>query len=247
MPRETSAKDAAARGVYLSRSTMKKILLPFLLAALAAFTLPLLRAQEPTAAPAKAPPTPLISLDFPGGTLAQFVALAAKTPGGPVNVIGEPADLATQLPAFSLQNVHPDLVARALNNFLFGRGLTLVPSGLNVPGSRDLYTVQRTDKRPRPMMPPPDAFESMQLGPFLEQYKIDDIVGAIRAAWELDPTHDAGAMRLKFHPPTSILLVSGPPEAIMVASKTVGTLKRRDEHLYAPAPKSESPPKSEKR
>ncbi len=149
-------------------------------------------------------------------------------------MIGDPADMATSLPAFSLQNASPDLFARSLGQFLESRGLHLIPSGYSVPGTKDVYVVQRfSSKSPRQMSG--DAFEPIQLAPYLAEQNIDDIIGAIRAAWELDPGHDAAALRLKFHPPTSILLVSGPGEATNLALKVVGSLKRRTpEHVYAP-------------
>src|SRR5882724_3094246 len=66
-------------------------------------------------AAAKIPINPLlVTIDFPGGTVAQLVAAFAKTPGGPLNIIGEQKDLATVLPPFSVQNATLNAFAPAL-------------------------------------------------------------------------------------------------------------------------------------
>jgi len=202
--------------------------------------IPVLQQPKPTAAPSN------ITLNFSGGTLAQLVAAVAKTPGGPLNLIGDQADLAVAIPAFSLNNANQQVLAFALNRFLETRGMTIMSSGISMQGSTDVYIVRRNPNVHS--TGPRDAFESIQLAPFLEHQKIDDIVGAVRAAWELDPAHDASALRLKYHPATTLLLVSGPQEAINVAQKVVtGTLKRtseRDPKMFTPT--KAPPPATEK-
>jgi hypothetical protein len=194
-----------------------------------------LSAAEPTPA-AVAPPQkwPSINVEFGGGTLGQLIALLNKSPDGSLNIVAEPSDLNAPLPAFSVQNALPSSIVSALNQFLSPRGLTLVGSGVGVPaGMKDVYIVRRGPVTSGNR----DTFESMQLAPYLEHQKVDDIVGAIRAAWELDPAHEPNALRVKFHPPTSILIVSGPPEAIMVSQKVVSTLRRTaDDYRASPRP-----------
>lgn len=218
---------------------------------LAGLALPLL--LPPVLAQDKSPPTPApsaqagkpafpsITIQFPGGTLAKLVDALAKSPSGPVNIIGDERDLATEIPPFSLQNVHPQAFAQALNNLLESRGIMVVASGNASPPLQDVFTVRRTP--PHSHFVSRDAFESIQLAPYLEHQSIDDIVSAIRTAWELDPAHEPSALRLKFHPATAILLISGPQEAINVAQKVViGTLKRRPEKSAPADPKPAPPP-----
>jgi hypothetical protein len=220
---------------------MKKLPLPLLLILAGALALPLCAAEDASTPKAAAPfKFPTADINFPGGTLGQLTTMLARTPEGSLNIIGDSNDLNIQLPPFAIQNAHAGVIAMALNRFLETRGLTLLPSGGNVPNTKDVYVVRRIGD---PTMRSRDNFESLQLAPYLEQHKIDDIIGAIRAAWELDPTHDAAALRLKFHPPTSILLVSGPPEATLLTQKVVATLKRPSEPFYAPGAKSEPTPK----
>ena len=67
------------------------------------------------------------------------------------------------------------------------------------------------------------------------------------AGWELDPAHDPKALNLKFHPGTSILLVSGSTDAIMVTQSVIGQLKRNPEVLPKPEQKSPPAPGAEKK
>jgi len=187
-----------------------------------------------------------ISVEFPGGTISQLIAAIAKGQSGPMNIIGEQKDLATVLPPFSVQNAHPQLFAQALNQLLEAHGLVLT-GGAPTSGTREVYTLRRNPGMNRYL----SAFASIQLAPFLEHQTVDDIVQAIHLAWELDPTHDSNSIRLKFHPATTILLISGPQEAIEIANQVVmGTLRRATEEKTKGNAKSgttSSSPAAEKR
>jgi len=168
-----------------------------------------------------------LTLDFPGGSVAQLIATINK-PGGPgLNLLGEKDDLAIQLPAFAVRNVHPSAFAQALRQLLEPRGLTVIQEGPDMFVLRKLSTMRGVE---------PTSFESFQLGSYLEKQSIDDVVGAIRIAWELNPANKPDALQLKFHPPTKLLLVSGTRDAINVASKVISTLAGAPEKVhYAPA------------
>ncbi len=188
-----------------------------------------------------------ISVDFPGGTLNDLLALIAKNPEVSLSVInaGEPADLATPVPAFVLRNTTAPTILQVLARLLNPRGLELSPvSGDD--NSVVALLVRHDPARPGPVRAPPTEFESFQLGPFLGETSVDDVVAAIRTAWELDPHHDASALRLKFHPPTSILLVSGPREGLSMAMKIISQLKPSTKIRPDSSPRPPSPP-TEKR
>jgi hypothetical protein len=212
---------------------------------------PSIRADEtkPPAAPSPAPvqvkqPIKLINLDFPGGTVAQFVEAVTKPDNGPFNIIGEKEEMEVQLPPFSLRNVEFNALFTALSVLLHQRGLNLTVGG---PGLSVLSKDENLRRFPVPD-PTRSAFESFQLAPYLAEQSVDDIVGAIHTAWELDPTHDRNALRLKFHPPTSVLLVAGPPDAITLTRNVLGQIKRSPEKTPTmPVPKSPSPPEAEKK
>lgn len=175
-------------------------------------------------------PSRYVTLDFPGGSLSQLLEAVGKTDASSFNlVVDEHAvrENDVKVRAFSLRNAPPVAVAATLSFLLADQKLAveklipdLVRGGEFQPGP-DVYVVR-----------PPQSggnsvrFEAFQLENRLGAQSIDDIVGAIRAAWELDPAHQPDALRLKFHPGTSLLFVSGSQEALNVASLVVTSLKR---------------------
>ena len=90
--------------------------------------------------------------------------------------------------------------------------------------------IPANEKAPAPQL----QFLSFQLAPFLQSQSVNDIVEAIRTAWELDPSHTSEMLHIKFHPGTSILLVSGPQEAINIARNVLIELKRPPEQKATP-------------
>ena len=164
------------------------------------------------------------TIDFPGGTIAQLVKAVSNSSGPAFNVIGEKADLATELPPFSLRNADSESLANALNQLLQSRGLNVTrASGPNIVGERGQLNIPIYALIRRASFDP-IVSDSFQLAPYLEKQSIDDIVVAIRTLWELNPANRPEALQLKFHPQTKLLLVSGTPAAIQVASKVISTL-----------------------
>ena len=156
-----------------------------------------------------------VTVDFAGGSVADFVAAAAKSGGASFNLIGEKADLATALPSFSLRDADPSSVAAALNLLLSQKGLSITQTG-------GVFVLTRGN----PQVARDSGFESFQITPYLEYQSVDDIVGAIRAAWELNPANKAEALQIKYHPATNLLLASGSREALNTATRVVGSLRR---------------------
>lgn len=164
-------------------------------------------------------PKSSISIDFPGGTIADLLAKVNQAQGGAFNLLGETEDLAMRLPAFSVRNVSPSSFAKGLSQLLEPKGIMIISEGA------DMYTLRRVNT----LMPQqPAMFESFQIGPFLDKLSVDDIVAAVRTAWELNPANKPDALQLKFHPATKLLLASGSPDAIKVASKVIASLLNPD-------------------
>src|SRR6185503_16005861 len=113
-----------------------------------------------------------LTVDFPGGTITQLVTQLSQIGGRTLNVLGDKADLATQLPPFSLRNADPAALAAALNMFLASRDLQLMQSSGHENG---VYVLRGLS---RPMGIEPSVFDSFQLAPYLEAQSIDDITGA---------------------------------------------------------------------
>jgi len=190
------------------------------------------------------PAEPNIDIDFPGGSIAQLVTLLAKSGINSFNLIGEKPDMEVQLPPFSLRNVEPGALGAALQVLLRHSGVNLMLQGtskaiLGVLSREQNPAARSTGSR--------SAFESFQLTPYLADQTVDDIVGAIRAGWELDPAHDGTALRLRFHPATSVLLVSGPDDAIVLARNVLMQLKRTPEKRHPINPIGTPPPETEKK
>jgi hypothetical protein len=183
----------------------------------------------------------LINVDFPGGPMSALLAVINKD-GGAFNVVGEKTDLAIELPALALRNADGASLANALGGLLQQRGYFLGGAGRTVPGQAPVFVLRKAalheiDHRNI------GQFQSFQLAPFLEHQSVDDIIGAIRTAWELDPANKADALRLKFHPPTGILLASAPPQGLSVVQAVLAQLRKSE-----PAkPKAEPAPAPAKR
>ena len=173
-------------------------------------------------APAKAEDSvPLISIDFAGGSVAQLVTTIAKTNSGIFNVLGEETDLQTRLPPFSVRQVSPSALGQAIAQLMSPHGLMLwTIDRTTFVLRRDSNIAYQQNQAARES----SQFASIPLAAYLEHQSIDDIVGAIRAAWELSPLHKPADLQLKFHPPTKLLLASGSNDAINIVRQVIATL-----------------------
>ena len=188
----------------------------------------------------------LVNLDFPGGSLSKLLATISKAHEVSFNIIsaGNPTDLATEMPPFSLRNAPLATVAEVIHQLLYPRGLDLKYVGGET--NSVVCVVSWREMPDASKHPPATEFESFQLAPYLAEQSVDDIVGAIRTAWELDPAHDRAALHVKFHPGTSILLVSGPHDGISLALSVIVSLKRAPEQHPKVSPKN-PPPEAEQK
>ena len=166
-----------------------------------------------------------ITIDFPGGPASALVAALAKPDReSGFNVIGEKADLAIELPAFSVRNADPNALAYALNGILQPRGYILAPSVRTAIAQANVFTLRKQSPSEIDHRTLGDL-QSFQLAPYLANQSVDDIISAIRTAWELDPVRVPTALRLKFHPPTGILLASAPRDGTNGISVVMTVLK----------------------
>lgn len=186
-------------------------------------------------------PAPLFSVDFPGGSVATLMALIEKSGSAGLNIIGEKTDLALDLPPLSVRNTDASSFASALDSILRPRGYILESSRRpSAPNQAPVYVLRKLNAYEVPNRNSSSLFQAFQLASFLDTHSVDDIVNAIRTAWELDPSHNRDAMHLKFHPPTGILFVSCPPEGVSLVQNVLSELRR----LQPPAPKPAAAPKA---
>jgi hypothetical protein len=180
---------------------------------------------------------PGIQVEFEGGTIARLLAGLPKNGYMVFNLIGEKNDLETVLPPISLKRVSPASLAAALNTILNPQGLSIAPSKsatMDFSGSSTVYILQRVSD--------PDAgkpshvarFRSYQVGEYLDDKQtIDQITEAIRLAWEVAPDAKADDLRLKYHPGTGLLLVSGTEPAIKTVESVIGALRPKSPSAIA--------------
>lgn len=171
-----------------------------------------------------------LNVTYPGGPLTKFLALIDRPGVATIEIIsaGTPKDLDVELPAFSLKNADPETIFGVLQNFLEPRGYLLNPAG-RLDKSDSVVAVLHSRLEGHDATPGSQSeLESLQLTDYLfENQTVDTIVDAIRMAWTLDPQRDAAALKIQFHPPTKMLLVSGPVPAAALAQKVVAGLRKK--------------------
>jgi hypothetical protein len=179
----------------------------------------------------------LLEIRSGGGPLSALLAAVAREEGVAFELINaaEPSDLEVPLPAFHLRNANWGTIIGVLESFLASRGLSLRHVGGDNPNLNEAKSVVCVLRR---IAPPDDPkrglgleFVSFQVAENISDAQpIEVIVDAIRTAWELDPAHDPAALRVKFHPGTKILLISGPNSAPKIAEQVVRGLRKNPVH-----------------
>lgn len=178
---------------------------------------------------------PLLFIFSKGGPLSGFVAVASRMKEFSLTLINaaEPADLETPIPSFELRNAHWGTVINVLSTFLETRGLELRFVGGDSANPAEASSIvcmltRSAASAPKDKRAAQADFESLQLDEYIHGAQtIEVIVDAIRTAWELDPARDPAALRLKFHPGTKLLLVSGPAPAGDIARQIAARLRKK--------------------
>lgn len=176
----------------------------------------------------------VLDLRSSGGPLSAFVEAVSTSRGGVSFTLinaADPADLETPLPPFTLKDANWATIIGVLESFLESRGLGLRFVGGDSPNPAEAKSVVCVLRRLDPVADAKRArseLESFQIGDnIFKDQTVEVIVDAIRTAWELDPANDPAALRIKFHPATKLLLVSGPGPATHIASQVVSGLRKK--------------------
>lgn len=171
----------------------------------------------------------LLNIEFPGGSLSSLLDAVNADNFASLNVISPgSADLlkAIELPAFSLRNARLATLTKVVGNLVEMQGYKFQIVDDSSP-NHFVGMLSKPGQAPAPSTAPV-AFESIQLEEYLQPgLTIDNIVDAIRTAWELNPKNDREALKLKYHPPTKILLISGPTTATNVAKSVIFSLRKK--------------------
>lgn len=168
-----------------------------------------------------------------GGPLRELLAEMSRDKDINLTVInaGDSSDLDLVLPAFELRNANWPMLIEVLSNFVATRGLLLKLAGSDYPNldlAKTVLCVMRRNEAPEARRSAESAFESFQLGDYINNTQtVESIVDAIRTGWALLPGSDQDALRIKYHPETKLLLVSGPASATQVARQIVNGLRKK--------------------
>lgn len=154
------------------------------------------------------------AVDFSGGSLAQLVAqLESTPPHWSVDIVGSKADLdAATVPPFSVHHIHKDQLMGLLANILPKSGFMFAPFG---PEGAVLSRREANGA---------SNFVSHDLSPFLNTRSVDDIVDAIRTACSMNPSPNGPELKIKYHPRTKLLLISGNEQDIGIAIRVLNSL-----------------------
>lgn len=168
----------------------------------------------------------LVTVEFPGGTMREFIAALEQSTSEPVNIVGTgPTDRMTVDP-MTLRNVDVNTAlrvatARVPGTEPYAANLQRYGTAAETP----VYHVQVVEMRPpRPMR----TREAHQIEVFSLREVLgadipaDTILTAVEVAISLDPEAPEPAMR--FHEPSSLLIIHGTASQVRAARQVVDEL-----------------------
>ncbi len=175
------------------------------------------------------------NLDFPGGTPVQLVKAIETAIGKPLNTIISPEYGEVKIMPLKLRSVTVPEVFDALREGSvaspFGGGGGFGGGGRR--GGRSLYSFRSTGNREDSIWvffneqqgaPVQRNVRYYQLGPYLEQYKIEDITTAVKTGWAMQ--HNPGPEpEISFHKDTKLLIAAGDPEKLKLIDSVLEQLK----------------------
>jgi hypothetical protein len=186
-----------------------------------------------------------ISVDFPGGTLAQLLTAISNSGSQPFNLIASKEALALPLPQFSLRNVGPRDLALALDQLLVGY-IVDFPTEKTERDGLPVFTLRATEpvhQQNAETKQRPSRATSYPITQLLQaQMPIDKVIDSINAAWTLDPANKPDDLKVKYHEGTGILLVSSRDErALALVDRMIMSLREQAEYLKYKAAQTQSP------
>jgi len=194
-------------------------------------------AEDQSEKPAAPPKIQLrrFDLDFPGGSPKDLVAELNKPLNGTLNVILPLDSDDVMIPPMRLNNVNVADVFQALGrasqktvSFRVGRDYQSASEAYlftteGVPSESSVWAFRAV--RPNiPKLPQDKAYRFYQLGPYLEELKIDDITTAIQTAEKM--INMKNPPELKFHPETRLLIAVGSEEGFDLIDDVLRALPR---------------------
>ncbi len=224
-------------GMNIMTELQKMTWLPTVVLALTLGT-ELLRAQSPPAVPAlpsrpgfpSAPGIPgnpggvvepTFDIDFPGGTVVEFVAAVGAARGRSANILIDENDRSIRIPKFAMRQVTLGSLMQAINRLgrMREQGFEFDSGNYAVPGEAvwSLAVV-------RPRSAAEEQVKFFNLEPFLSKNSVEDITTALNAGYQLK-TGSNERLNLKFHKETQLLMVRGGPEVLAMVADVLTQLK----------------------
>jgi hypothetical protein len=181
------------------------------------------------------------SLDFPGGTPAQFVKAIEKATGKPLNAIIPDADADTKLPSLKMDNVDVDRLFRALEQASIKQVAVITGSSGFGGGNKSYSTFVtsygfKTEGQPtdnsvwyfhadKPSLPPMNqkSCQFYSLALYLDRgFTVDDITTAIQTGWKM--SGETSTPELNYHKETRLLMAYGEPDKLKTIDDVLKTL-----------------------
>jgi hypothetical protein len=171
----------------------------------------------------------LISVNFKGGTIADFVELLkSATPGINWAVYGDLSRI--DMPAMDLQNVSVDTAVRLLDKRSQNHdGMSYFVAEASIhragQGEQPVVRINVVGRRTGHTEPPVEVQTLViPVADVLSRgMSADDMLAAIEAALQVSELTDR--MRVRFHEPSQILLVRGPENGLEVVHDTTSSLR----------------------
>lgn len=198
-----------------------------------------LTAQQPAAAPPPRKEGPVISVQFPGGTLDDYIKAVQKAAAPtPVNVIRADSAGAIQLPAVILKDVSPGTALEAVEWIFRGddRQRFDVSDFRSDDQGSDVYAVTfvtrsppsnpvsgQADGRAIEVISIRDLIEPAERRPEVAAVAVtrDNVLSAVESALRMNRAQGAEAPEVLFHEDTGLVIVRGSGEDIDIARSVV--------------------------
>jgi hypothetical protein len=176
---------------------------------------------------APTPPAQVFDLDFAGGSPRSLVAAIEKATGKPLNAIVPDEYDNLSIPPMKFKDVTVPALFEALR--LSSIKTLMSANGSYYQGDYGFQTRGHGDNAiwyfQVTQPPPPQQFcRFYQLGPYLQDYTIQDITTAIQTGWKLLGVKSPA--QLKFHPETKLLIAVGPPEQLGTIDSVLSELRK---------------------
>lgn len=165
---------------------------------------------------------PILKVDFPGGTVSELVEALNATNRGRLNLIVAPAAVDLPVPKLKLRGASTHGLTLARN--------AVLPAGSHVQFAAGHQTTFGGDPVMTISAPPasPSKLEyristqTFSIATIVNKIPAEDVADAVMTAWSLDDLHRPEDMKLKLHPATKILTMTGPERSSLGGIRGAG-------------------------